>query len=282
MYQISRAGASQIVTVPWNDEDLATALGVILRQFGRVPRVGRLIAVAAVPERDSAAFAVNLAAEVAARWGIECILAEPTARLARLTAYLEVTPQTGAYDLLAGAERLTLSAVQQALTPAGDRFRLLPGPLQGIALQAPDPARLDRLVGLLRQLAGCVVLHVPNTFDPAQFAALAMAEHVVLLGGQQVPAIHSLKLLRESLLAHRTAGTQYVVLQRYDPHQGGADPKRLRELLQVNEVWTIADDASAWMAAVNAGVPLRVQAPRSPALTDLDRLLVRLLGPPPG
>ncbi len=282
VYRFNRAGAAQLVPVPWTEEDLAAALGVILRQFGRTSRVGRLIAVAAVPERDSAAFAVNLAAEIAARWAIDCILAEPTARLARLTAYLEVTPQTGAYDLLAGEERLTLPAVQQALTPAGDRLRLLPGPLQGIALQAPDPARLDRLVGLLRQLAGCVVLHVPNTFDPAQFAALAMAEHVVLLGGQQVPAIHSLKLLRESLLARRTAGTQHVVLHRYDSHQGGVDPKRLRELLQVDEVWTLADDPAAWMASINEGVPLRAKAPRSPALADLDRLIARLLGPPPG
>jgi Flp pilus assembly CpaE family ATPase len=281
LFEVSRAGAAQLVSVPWDEGDLALALGVVLRQFGRAARVGRLIAVAAVPDTDASALAVNIAAEIAGHWRVDCVLAEPTARFGRLNSYLATVPRSGgSHELLTRPEPLTLTAVQQSLTPVAERLRLLPGPLTGFALHAPDPARLAKLIDLARQLTECVVLYVPNTFDAAEFDTLAAAEDVVLVGGQQVPAVYSLKQFHDQLAARRSAGARHVVLDRYDPHRGGADPRKVMDLLNVPEVWAVADDPEAWTASVNDGVPLRAAAPRSRALADLGRLITRLIGPP--
>jgi Flp pilus assembly CpaE family ATPase len=54
----------------------------------------------------------------------------------------------------------------------------------------------------------------------------------------------------------------------------------LKELLEVNHLLTVCNDYASVMASINHGRPLRQEAPRSPALADLDRVVNALLGLP--
>ena len=279
LFQISRAGAAQLVSFPVQADDVRTALDTLLRQFGIARRVGKLIAVSAVPEgRDGAGLAVNLAHEIARR-GADCILAEPGARLGRLLAYLD-TPAAAA---TAGSPLpRTLTALLQTLVPVADHLRVLPGPMSGVATQSADLAQLLQLIDLLRQTAEVVVLDVPLTFDEAYFETLCRAEYALLLTDQSVPALHAMREVHDALAARHPAGLVRVVLNHFDATLAGFEPHHVRGLLKVEEVWTVAKDEAAWASATNTGRALRAQSPRSAALADIDRIVGHLFdGKPP-
>jgi Flp pilus assembly CpaE family ATPase len=69
-----------------------------------------------------------------------------------------------------------------------------------------------------------------------------------------------------------------LVINRYDPKIQGFTVLDLNKILQVSRWHTIADDPAAVVAAVNHGVPLRLEAPQSRVLTDIDALARTLLG----
>ena len=62
----------------------------------------------------------------------------------------------------------------------------------------------------------------------------------------------------------------------------GFNSDRLKELLEVNDLLTVCNDYASVMASINHGRPLRQEAPRSPALADIHRVVSVLLGIPEG
>ncbi len=282
LFQVSRAGAAQLLPFPVQVEDVQAALDTLLRQFGWSRRVGKLIAVSAVPEgRDGAAFAVNLASEIA-RTGADCILAEPGARLGRLLTHLD-TSHIGPVTLTGRPPPRTLTALLQALVPVADHLRVLPGPLRGVATQSVETSQLLQLIDLLRQSTEVVVLDVPLTFDEAYFETLSRAEYALLLTEQNVPALHAMREIHDALAARHPAGVVRVVLNHFDVAMAGFEPDRIRELLAAEEVWTVSKDEAAWATVVNTGRLLRTHSSRSAALADINRIVRHLLDDkPPG
>jgi Flp pilus assembly CpaE family ATPase len=49
--------------------------------------------------------------------------------------------------------------------------------------------------------------------------------------------------------------------------------------MKVEEMSTVANDYASIKAALNRGVPLRAEVPRSRALADIDELAKKVLGP---
>lgn len=275
MFRVSRAGAAQLISFPVQPDDVAAALNAVLRQFGGVRRVGSLIAVAAVPEgRDGAAFTVNLAHEIA-HGGADCILAEPSSRLGRLLTYLDVS-RADAESSDGRPPPRTLTALQQSLVPVRGRLRVLPA-RRGISTKPVESALLGRLTDLLRQATEAVVLDVPQTYDEPFFETLCRSEHVLLVTEQTVPALNAAKEINGALAAWHPIGIVRIVLNHFDPNLEGFGPDRVRELLNVEEVWTVARDGAAWAGAVNTGQSLRTHSPHSLALADIERIARRLL-----
>ena len=66
--------------------------------------------------------------------------------------------------------------------------------------------------------------------------------------------------------------TQYAVATR--------PASWLKSLLEVQDLLTVCNDYAAVMASINHGRPLRQEAPKSPALADLNRVVQELLGAP--
>lgn len=281
--RVNRAGAAQILPVPWAEDDLHAALERVAAQTGFAARPGKLVVVGGVAEGCGAVtVAVNLAAEAAATWHLPAILGEPAHAVGRLADRLDVTPEQTTEQLFAlgTPTRTSLRPALAALPAVSDRLRLLAGPRFKLPATPPDPARVTATVELLRRSADVTVIDLPYTLDALYFDLLAAADHAVLVAAQQVPDLHALQRVRECLDTRPRGGEVHTVVTHFDPGLDGFDAVRLKHVLRTDDLWTIAADPEC-SAALNAGKPLLQIAPRSRARRDILALAAKLFGPAP-
>jgi Flp pilus assembly CpaE family ATPase len=128
-----------------------------------------------------------------------------------------------------------------------------------------------------------LIVDVPWTGDEHFLQTLSRANHVVLVAEQNLPSLRSLRLVLDMLKRSNlttVAGSLPVelVVNRYDTRSRDFPVERVKEVLETPELTTIANDYPSVNASVNRGVPLRVGAPRSKALTDIVGLTTKLFG----
>ncbi len=277
LFEVSRAGAAQLVQLPFRREDLGTALDRVLVQFGLRANKSRVVAVTGVSEGCGAtSVAVGLATELAALGEVPCVLTELTLGLGRLAGLLDLRPVVTTRELLQDAVEPTPGSVAGALVRAGAHLSVLSGQVNALDPIAAVPGRVPHLLRLLRQAAAFVVVDLPYTFDPQYFEALAGADEVVLVVRQDVPAIQAAKLLAAAL-AERGLPAPRVVVNRYERGHEALDAARIGELLHGRKVYPVAADTVGLRAAADAGKPLRDVAPRSPMVADLRAAATDLL-----
>jgi Flp pilus assembly CpaE family ATPase len=163
--------------------------------------------------------------------------------------------------------------MQQALTPIVDRFHILAGPYHAVTPLNVPTSDVLLLIECLRQLADVIVLDVPCTYDPMYFETLNAADDVLLVAEQKVPSIRSLQMIHENLgdKPHK------MVLNRYDSNLPGFSVERMKQMLHVNEIFTIVSDYGSVSSAVNQGLPLRLKEPRCKVLADISQMAQRLI-----
>jgi pilus assembly protein CpaE len=279
--QVVRAGASQVVTFPLQPNDLERALYRIARQFGFAPAECKVVAVSGVTGGAGATtIAINLASEIAAKYRVPTILTEVGSHVGKLAVCLNAKPHTTMQQLL-GNLKLDSALVRTSLTEIEDNFRILAGSYQSIQGKNATVADVVRLLELTRHLASMVLVDMPYSSDELYFGVLGMADHVVLIAEQRVPSIHALAVVRDALERRGISAQQSLVVNRYDASLPKLDARNLCKLLQVPVLETVRNDYLAVAGAQNNGWPLRREAPRSPVLTDLNRLAATLMGGAP-
>lgn len=276
-----RAGAAQVVLLPLDSEDFRDALDSVALQFGIPANRSRVIAVAGCCNKcGSTTITLNLAYEMSQMQSGRCILAELAAPIGRLATYLSVEPRFTTQDLVSDPESLSIHTVWQALTPVLGEFYILTGPFRSINTTTPEPRDVLQLIDHLRRLADTVVLDVPPTLDRLYFEVLAAADQVILMTEPTVPGIESMQMVRQTLARDHGVRSPFLVINRYDAKDPSFTADRLKELMKVPRLLTIANDSPAVLAAVNNGRPLQVEAPHSHVLEDVRGLARVLLGIP--
>lgn len=273
-----RAGASQVVLLPWQADDFLRALDCLAVQFAPPARQARVLAVCGVSGGSGATtIALNLAFElVAPRRNV--LLVELARQMGTLATYLNVEPPLTVHHLLADPSRLTTAGVRQALTTIASGLDVLVAPYQDLSPSPVSPRHVYQLIELCRRLASVVVLDVPCAFDDLQFETLALADQVVLVGVQSISSVRTLKMVRDTLEREEGLRGQRLVINRYEGGMSGFAAVRLAELLQVPQVHTIANDYPSVMSALNHGKPLQLAAPHSRVLADIRALAATLAG----
>jgi pilus assembly protein CpaE len=277
--RVNRAGALQILPLPIDPVDLHQALRVIAAQAERDSLDRHVFAVTGAAGGSGATtVAVNLAYEIAEKLGRETILAELTLQMGSLASMLDAHPRFTLPQLIREIHRVDDYLVEKALVSVTERLRILAGSQELNSIPAVIPDHLLKIVGCLKTLTEVTVVDMPGTFDELKFEVLKACDQVIVVANQTIPSIKSLRLVCESLSEERVVHSLWVVLNRYDPAMKGFTCDDIKDMLGVARVLTITNDFHAANLAVNKGRPLRLVAPRTRMLADLDRLMYELLG----
>jgi pilus assembly protein CpaE len=277
--RLNRAGAIQVVALPLDRDDFRAALDLIGSQFAIEAADRTVIAVTGASGGSGVTtIAVNLACEVAERLGRSTILAEFSEQMGALASHFDVEPRVTVPDLIREIHRVDDYLLEKALISVAGGVRILAGPATPRSPLAPLPEHLIRIVHCLKKLASVTILDMPGTFDDREFQVLRACDHVVVVGGQTVPSIRSLRLFCGSLPEERLRHSLSVVINRFNPSIKGFSRDEIEQMLGVPRVLTVANDFHAVNLSVNKGRPLRQVAPATPILRDLELLIRKLLG----
>jgi len=282
IFAVSKAGASQILPRPFGLEDLRESLENLKKRHAIPEAVcaRRVIAISGVAGGCGATtLAINLAYEIGHLLNLSCILMELATNMGMATTFLDVTPRQTINDLLCDMRSVDVELVARRLTKITDNLRLLPAAYQDhdrLSFSAHD---LITLIHYTKQLADVVVLDAPGSNYSANVETYAFADQLVLVAEQSVPSLRALSFMREKLEKDGIAKPQLLVINRYNPSRKEFLVTHLQRLLQTPQLATVANDYVAVSGALNEGRPLRVHAPHSNVLADIDQLVRLLLAP---
>ena len=268
-----RAGASQVVMLPLQPEDLREALDAIAVQVSHVEHDPQVIAIAGVTGGVGATtLTINLANELGHLFGLRTIVVELSLKMGVLGVYLNQEPEYTIHYLFENIGRLDSELVKMVLTSVNDRLSVLVGPHAAVNPISIHFGDVVQVVNAALELCDVVILDVPATYDDLYFDTLSSAGMAVLVGQQKIPSIRAMKLVSETLERERSVGKIFQVINRYDSRVSGFTLKDLRSYLKSEDLLSVSEDPGAVDLAVNTGKLLRKVAVHSRALADIDSL----------
>ncbi|HTQ39672.1 MAG TPA: hypothetical protein VMJ32_11635 [Pirellulales bacterium] len=272
-----RAGATQVIQSPVDPEDLGETLNCIKAQHGRISTLARLVAVSgAVGGCGGSMIAINMTDALARLQRAPCILMELALRKGVLANHLDITPRYSIADLVADIQRVDSFILRGALTEVAENFSALAGPYQAIESVTADTDTVMRLVTLTRHLASWLVLDVPCTYDELFFRALTTADQIVVVVDQTVAAIRGAQMVCDGIGQRQPL----IVINRYNPKIEGLTVDRIQRFLPTCQICTVEYDTKV-IDSMNHGQALRLHAPHSPILPDIDHLATVIDSPVP-
>lgn len=141
----------------------------------------------------------------------------------------------------------------------------------------------DRMATLLEQIKRCfdvTLIDGVRDFNDLALAALDVADRVVLVATQDVPALRGLAARLDILrrLGYET-NELHVVLNRYS-EKGPVPLEAIIESLGVRPAFLVANDFKTVHRAINDGVPLPVGAPQARVTQSIAALVEALFAVP--
>jgi pilus assembly protein CpaE len=278
-FQINRAGAVQVVSVPLDPTDFHRALGVIGSQFDKGSLDKQVIGITSVAGGSGATtIAVNLAYEIAENLSRSTILAELTLQMGSVASMLNLKPRFTLPHVLREIHRVDDYLLEKTLVPVSERLKVLAAAHDHNSVPFLVPEHVVKIVECLRKLASVTVLDLPGTFDELEFQVLKTCDQVIVVATQSLPSLRSLKSFCESLPEERVVHSLWVVLNRYDPGMKGFTCEDVKDALGVARVYPIGNDFRAVNLSVNKGRPLRQVAAGTPILRELNCLIDQVMG----
>src|SRR5262249_14924994 len=131
IFDVSRAGAAQVVPLPLHADHLRESLDNVRRRYAIPEAVSarRILAVSGVAGGCGATtIAINLAYEIAHMLELSCIFVELSTQMGMAATFLDITPRQTINDLLCDMAGADLEYVERRLTKITDKFHVLAGP----------------------------------------------------------------------------------------------------------------------------------------------------------
>jgi pilus assembly protein CpaE len=283
-------------TTPWTREEEAAAALAMATEGGRAAVAAALAAHArtgatgtsgvrdrifAIYAPTGGAGATSLAVAFAERLHAHglarVLLLDLNLALGHVAPCLAHPCEYGPLDLLDDLGRLDEDLLFSRLArhPAGFWFASSGENVEDVEAVAPEA--LARLVAALAPHFDALVLDVPHDVAPRTRAALAVADRVLFLAADGVPALKRARSALRALGASDLAGERIAVVRRAGFGRELADADLAAALgVPVAALWP--HDPAALAAAARAGELLSRAAPRSRAARAADALALRAAG----
>ena len=183
-----RQGISDVVALPFDlNELLQVTLDAAATREGTVrtaPTLAPLVAVArAVGGGGATSIATQLAADLAAHdsSGRGVVIADLDLQFGSVADYLGVRPRGSLADLLDAQDRLDEEFLRSIATDAGSGISVIAAPDAIMPLEAIDVDGMLRIIRLLREQYGYVVLDLPANWTNWTLSAALAANSLVLV-----------------------------------------------------------------------------------------------------
>ena len=269
-------GVSDYMIAPIADEQLKASVTKIFQT--RSGEDGRVIAfVGMTGGTGSSVIAHNVACELAETYDEQVIVVDLDISYGTAALNFNMHPRQTIVDALSNSGALDAAMVNQYLMEFGDtKLSVLTSPSSlGTGMHVSSQP-LDAVLGVVKPMAGFIVLDIPHVWEDWVNDALAGADEVVMVCRPDLTNLRNAKNVIEYIGAKRgvDAPTRLVLNQVGAAKRADLTNKDFVEAIALNPVASIPFDPEAFGNALNTGELLSKASPKSKATVAIAELAV--------
>lgn len=289
LQQALRAGVRDVVTIDSGETEIRQAIERVGEQVLAIANRTAPVSATATPGRVIVSFSTkggvgksvvstNVAAVLALEHPDRVVIVDADLQFGDVAVLLGVPPVHTTIDAAGAIDTADAQLMEGILgTHQETGLRVLCAPVEPSGSDSIPPQAMVAIVRLLRTMFDFVLVDMPPHFDDVVLALLEEADDVLLVASMDIPSIKNLKVGIQTLDLLSVAGSKLrLVLNRANArvHLDVGDVERA---LGVGADFRIPSDISV-PQAVNRGVPVVVDRPRSAAALALRELASALSG----
>lgn len=221
--------------------------------------------------------ATNLAVTLAENSDRPVVLIDGHLQFGDVSVMLKLAPHHTVADAVSQLDRLDPSMVASLLSDhAESKLKVLPAPMEPSFADQITGEQMVRLINIVRQYAGFVVIDLPAFFNETVLSIIENSDEVILVAGLDIPNIKNVKIGLSTLgLLNVPREKMHLVLNRADS-KVKLDVGEVEKTLQVTAAARIPSDVVVPIS-VNKGHPVVLSSPRSGVTREINKLAGRFL-----
>jgi pilus assembly protein CpaE len=215
--------------------------------------------------------ATNLGVVLADRHGARTILLDLDLEFGDTAIMLQLAPTRTIFDAVRSFERLDAEMLAGFLARHPCGMEALLAPVQPEQAEGISSSRITHIIDLASQLADYVVIDTPACFSEGVLCALDRSDEVYSVATMDVPSVKNTRISLKKLQQLGCDGGRIkLVLNRADS-KVGLTPAEVERAVGFKVATRIPSDRLV-PRAVNRGIPVVLDAPRSGVARSLEQL----------
>jgi pilus assembly protein CpaE len=287
LQQAMRAGVSDVIVMPVEHEQLVEA---VARAAEQLPTAAPSLPVAAAPVEaenklghvisvfsakggaGKSVVAANLAILLARRSEKPVVLLDADLQFGDTAVMLKLSPQHTVVDAVNSIARLDVPLLKSLLVrhePSG--VLVLPAPTEPAFADQVSAQDMLKIVDLLRQFCGFVVVDTPAHFNDVILTMLEGSDDIVLVAGMDIPNIKNVKIALQTLRLLGIPMAKLKLILNRANSKVKLDIGEVERTLQLKADILIPSDIVV-PRSVNKGVPAVLDEPKSGVARSMEQL----------
>ncbi len=223
---------------------------------------------------------INLGYLLAQKEEGQVLLVDLDLRYGQMVYFFDAKPQYTIVEVIENADHLDRSYLQNLFYQYDKNLQLLPAPVRLEDLEIVTPEQLEKVLTYLKKLRAfrTILVDAGHQIDEITLKSLDLADDVILVTNQTVPALSNAKKLLELLQLLGMEHLQLHIWLNSWQKRGDLSIANVSNFLGREISGAVQYDAKEVTRSINEGVPLAKIAPNHGACRDLKGLLEKISG----
>ena len=280
LMQAIKTGAKEFFILPVKEEEVKQALKELKKKIKRdnrrnSPKTGQIITVVGSKGGiGTTTVAVNLAVNLAGKQSVKSVaLIDMNMMFGEIPLFLEIKPGYHWGEIIKNITRLDSTFLMNILSRHSSGVHVLPSPgsLNGSASTAPE--MMGHLAGFMQKLFDFVVIDAGQSANDISLKIMEMSDNILLISLLSLPCLSNTNKLLQSIsdLGFLSEERIRIVINRYLT-KSDISLQDAEESIHEKIFWTMPNDYSTTVSAINNGKPLSEIAPKAQITRNLNNL----------
>lgn len=279
------AGADDYVVKPFEPAELSLRIRALLAraraargQIEPLPPKGRVMSVFSLRGGvGKTTLAVNLAISLAQLWMTDVALVDLALETDQVAMMLNLRPRLTWEGLAnAGIERLDEDLVCGHLVPHESGVHVLAAPTSPASATLITPKLVERVLELLRTRYSFVVVDLPASFAETNLLAFDASDPISLIMAPELTSLKASKTTLDVLASLGFASDRIAMVLNNTFPRKGLPQQRIEEALGVEMDLALPYEQTAFVDAINSGVPHVWSQPTDRTSLDIQKFAYKL------
>ncbi len=280
LMQAIKIGAKEFFLLPLKEEEVQQALEKFKEKWEKInrkksPQLGKIITIFGSKGGVGATtVAVNLAVNLAQKESVKSVaLIDMNMMFGEIPLFLELDPGYHWGEIVKNISRLDSTFLMNILAKHSSGVHVLPSPATLSDSRSAIPDMMSHLIGFMQKLFDFVIIDAGQFVDEISLKIMELSDNILLISLLSLPCISNANKILQSISELKTFPEERVkiVINRY-LSKSDIPLDDAEESLHKKTFWTIPNDYSTTVSAINNGTPLYMAAPRAQITRSLNDL----------